>query len=231
MADEPDTNNAAPEPTAPAPQAPATPAPQTVTLTVEEFEAKLNERAAQVRRAEQAKVKTQPETPKPKKSEDVQPQGLSADELNAMMSRRSAFDRALGKAGLEDEQVSILETLFNIEKPADPAEWVSRKSKAFGKAVTATPNPTPAPAPQAAPAPAPTQPAPTHPAPTGSSPPALHGTDPLKWSKSQRDAFLRSKASVPHDLHDRKNRAMWHEARKLYENAMATVRILPPDGE
>src|SRR5687768_14381109 len=111
MADEPD--NATTDPTAPAatPQAPAAPAPQTVTLTVEELEAKLNERAAQVRRAEEAKRK-QPEPPKPKKNDEPATAALSPDEVQSMMRRQSAFDRAIGKANLNDEQVSILEALF-----------------------------------------------------------------------------------------------------------------------
>ena len=230
MADDTDTETP-PEPiAAPAPQAPATPAPPTVTMTMEEFEAKLNERAAQVRRAEQAKVKPQPEPSKPKKGDDPQPQGLSEAELTAMLSRRSSFDRALGRANLEDEQVSILEALFNIEKPADPAEWVARKSKAFGK--PATPTPAPAPTPQAkpdAPTPAPQQPAPQHPAPTGSSQPQLNGSDPLTLSKDQQVAYLRSAGYDRRNPFTKEARVAAHKLRLDFEKRLQDVRLRGPD--
>ena len=224
MADENDTA-ATPDPVTPelAPQAPATPAPQVITMTPEELEAKLNERAAQTRRALEAKSQKQPDPPKPKKGEEPQPQGLSPEEVQSMMRRQSAFDRAIGKASLDDDQVSILETLFNVEKPTDVADWVARKSKAFGSTANVQPKTPSAPATPASPS-SPPPPAPP-PAPNASIV-TDRPVDVLQWDRDMMAKFYASKGGNPRDFSDPRNSKIWEEIANMTRSAAAQLRLL-----
>lgn len=230
MADEPD--NATPDlnATPAAPQAPATSAPQVITMTPEELEAKINAAAAAARRAEQAKQK-QPEPPKAQPKSNDTPSanaGLSPDEIQSMMRRQSAFDRAVGKANLSDEQVSILETLFQVApvKPEEVGAWVAAKAKAFG--TTQNPNPTPAAAPApAATTAAPTAPVPSHPAPAATNPvaPPQSITD---WNADQLRAYMRSKGANPANPYSPEYRKVARELRNRFLVDTAEMKLSGP---
>jgi hypothetical protein len=210
-----------------APQESAAPAPtNVVTMTVEEFEAKLNARAAETRRALEAKAQKQAESPKPKKTDEPAP-GLSTDDVQSMIARNRAFDRAVGDK-FNAEQVSILETLMAVEKPltSEIAEWVARKTKAFG--TTSAPNvaQTSAPAQQAQP-PAPGTPAPTHPAPAATSTTAPPQSI-LDWSADQMNAYLRSKGANPANPYSAEYRKVAREIRNRFLADGSQVRVISP---
>ena len=211
-----------------APQAPATPAPQTITMTVEEYEAKLNERAAQTRRALQAKEQKQAEPPKAKKQDETTATGLSSDDVQSMMRRQSAFDRAIGKAQLDDEQTSIIETLFQVEKPQDIAEWVSRKAKAFGSTKPpSAPHAAQATVPTPSATPQPATPGPTHPAPAATNmagPPQSI----LDWSRDQMNQWLKSKGASAANPYSPAYRKAAREIRERFLADGAEVRIISP---
>jgi len=233
MADESDNANPDPNATTAAPQAPATSAPQIVSMTVEELEAKINAAAAAARRAEQAKQK-QPEPPKAQpKSNDTSPAntGQPTDDVLSMLRRQSAFDRAVGKANLSDEQVSILETLLQVApvKPEEVGAWVAAKAKAFGTTQNPNPNPTLAPsAPaHAAPTAAPTTPAPSHPAPAATNPvaPPQSITD---WNSDQLRAYMRSKGANPANPYSPEYRKVARELRNRFLADTADMKLVGP---
>jgi hypothetical protein len=217
------TTESAPETTAPQTAAPS--APQTVTMTVEEYEAKLNERAAQTRKAVEAKFKQAEPQPKVKKADEPPQQGLSPDDVKSMMRRQSAFDRAVGKADLQAEQVEILETLFEIERPQDVAEWVDRKRKAFGQNTTT--NQQPSPSRTSAPPPSVNSP-PPQPAPStavANVPP----DDVSRWNERQWEAYVRQNGVNSNPYHW-SNMKVHQELARKYESSMANKLIVTKKG-
>lgn len=227
-----DENQATPEMStaeAVAPQAPAPPAaPNVITMTPEEFEAKLNERAAQTRRALEAKAQKQAEPPKPKTQDS--PAGLSPDDVQSMIARNRAFDRAVGDK-FNAEQVAILETLLAVEKPltSDISEWVSRKVKAFGTNTAApTVAQTTVPAPPAPTASAvPSTPAPSHAAPAATNPLAPPQSV-LDWSKDTMEAWLNSKGASSNNPFSTAYRKAAREMRERFLADGSRTRIIAP---
>ncbi len=228
MSDDTQTPPEAPVETA-APQASATPAPTNViTMTPEEFEAKLNARAAETRRALEAKAQKQTEAPKVKKPENDVPHGLSTDEVQSLIARNRAFDRAVGDK-FNADQVSILETLMAVEKPltSEIPEWVARKVKAFGTTTTSAPTvaQTTAPTTQAqTPAAAPS---PTHPAPAATNP-AAPPQSIFDWSPDQMNAYIRSKGANPANPYSAEYRKVAREMRNRLLADGSAVRIVTP---
>lgn len=59
-------------------------------------------------------------------------QGVSLDEVQAMVTRESAYARALGAASLTPEQEGLVQTLYKAAKPDDPAGFVAATLKTLG---------------------------------------------------------------------------------------------------
>jgi hypothetical protein len=120
--------------------------------------------------------------------------GLSMQEVQSMMAQQSAFDRAVGKAGISDEAVGVLAALRSVENPADVSAWVAQKARLFATAPAAagqptTPNNTPTlkPVPPAnGVAPAPMSTVPTD------APDNVMG-----WSQDQVDSYVAKHYPVP----------------------------------
>lgn len=53
-------------------------------------------------------------------------------DVAAMFARQRAFDRAVGAAGLNDEQASLLEGMFQSMRPEDPGQWATSVIKTMG---------------------------------------------------------------------------------------------------
>jgi hypothetical protein len=228
MSDDP--ANTAAQNDAPAAPGNAAPAPQTITLTVEEFEAKLNERAAAVRRAEQARAK-QAEPPKPTAQKtDTAPTTAPAPTVDVakLVARETAF--ALATQALSADQRGLLRIAFDHESPEDVAGWLPSKLKAFGSHSTATTNTNQpqAAAPSASAAATQPSPAPAA-APAGSSTPSSPIADRFRMSKDVMQAHLRS---MNFNVHNRFSadsrkaiRAVAEEGRRLME----AIRVVPPE--
>jgi hypothetical protein len=129
--------------------------------------------------------------PKPKAGRHDEGAAPPPSVSTADVQKVAKFQRALGAAGFTSDQESIIETLFDVEKPEVGAigEWVAAKAKALGitkGAGTGTTNPTG----QVATPPA--QPASNAGAPAG---PSQFTEDTPLWKLSPEDraAFIRQK--------------------------------------
>ena len=81
--------------------------------------------------------------------------GMTAAEVQTMMARQRAFDRAVTAAGLSDEQIATVEGVFQAVNPQEPAAWLAGFIKTMGLGKGSAPPPTqpePPKAPPAAPA-------------------------------------------------------------------------------
>ncbi len=192
-----------------------------------------NAAAAATRRALEGKQKPKAEAPKsePTAHADATAGTQPVDDFDQQFTARLALEslvQGIASLGLNVTQANAIKTLYKDEKPDDVATWV--KQKADGLGFTKTQNPNPAQSPQSSGAtPAQSQPVTPSPAPAGSTSPTAPPSDVLRWSKDMVDAEMRQKAVVPHDLYDRRNRAVWRAAKDKALAAMAGVRVVATD--
>lgn len=239
MADEQNAPSNPPAQAAPVPQ------PAAATITPEQLQAAVDAARAEERTKTQnatwaearRKYERQPESPKqatPAASAATTESSQSGD-FDQQFTQRLAVEslvHGIASHGLSAAQADAIKTLYKAENPNDVAEWVKQKVSDLGFVKTPVPTAQPAQSsatPTPAAAPTPTQPTTAAPAPVGSSSPTALPSDVLRWSKDMRDAYLRSKAPVPHDLHDRRNRGAWREVAKMALEAMSTVQVVPPN--
>lgn len=237
MADE--SNNAPPVP--PAQVAPVT--QPTAPVITPEVQALIDAARAEERTKTQnatwaeARRKYEKQSEPPKQTPSAQPSAASQtqpDDFDQQFTQRLAVEslvHGIATHGLNSAQADAIKKLYKAEGPSDVAEWVKQKVVDLGFAKQPMPATQEAPS-SAAPTQAPAQTQPTSPttpapAPVQSSNPGALPTDVLRWSKDMRDAYLRSKAPIPHDLHDRRNRAAWRELARMGLDAMATMRVVP----
>lgn len=179
----------APQTTPPAPATPAAPSftPDQLAWIEAERTASRNAGAAAARRAVEGRQparageqQAQPSTP------PAPPAATQNVDVRAEINRIRAFERAAGGYGLSPDALAVLEDDFNTANPSDPAEWVSKRAKAFGwKSPTNTSNQAPGSTPAAAPA----APQPT----PGSAPPSTVVTEDTRlmdMSEADRNAFV-----------------------------------------
>lgn len=171
----------------------------------------------------------QPEQPKPeaKPEPTTRPvSGMAASEIKRLL----AFNREVGRHGFSDAQVADLETLLEVQRPENVADWVAQKAQAYGigsKPATATtqtaqPSAQPAPAPVATQPPAPAPSA----APAGSTVPNNAVLDKLFMSEDVGAAYKKSLGFSPHNLFSKASREatrkMAEEGRRLMEDVRLT---------
>lgn len=207
--------------TATPPAAPAQQPPAPRVYSEEEVNAirqqERNAAAAAARREAEARLKPRVEAPKSEKTEAPTPTEQPVDDYDTRASRRSAFDRAIGRANLNEEQIELLEVAYRAERPTDPVEWVSRKSKAFG-------NPTPQPSPTATSA---TPPAPTAPQPAPSTAvPNMNADDVSRWNERQWSAYVQTHGANPGNPYHWSNVKVHQELAQKYAAAMANKLIV-----
>lgn len=78
-------------------------------------------------------LKSDKPTPAPAEtapSSNAQPN--ANQDVSALFARQRAFDRAVGAAGLNDEQAAMLEGMFQAMRPEDPGQWASTVIKTMG---------------------------------------------------------------------------------------------------
>lgn len=211
--------------TTPAATAQQPPAPRT--YSEEEVNAirqqERNAAAAAARREAEARLKPRVEAPSraPERNESPAPQDHQIDDEDTRAARRSMFDRAVGRSGLDEEQISLLEIAYRVERPTDPVEWVNRKAKAFGVAQVATPQTattttTPTGAPQAA---------------TPSIAPATavpngNADDVFRWNERQWSAYVQQHGANPGNPYHWSNVKVHQELARKYEASMANKAIV-----
>jgi len=179
---------------------------------------------AKARREFEAKAKAAP--PK-KQSQSEQPapqsQGLDENVVKDMMRRQSAFDRAVGKSGLSDDQVGVLETLFQVERPENVGEWVASKARVFGVASNPKPN-NQQPTANAASSQTPTAQVPSV-APS-THVPSESADEVSRWSEAQWLAYIKAKGGDVGNPYHWRNTRIHREIAKKFEQEAATKRIV-----
>jgi len=232
MADELDTQTESTD----TPKAePATPpsAPATQGLTAEqvqfmiaEAQAKAHDAAyAKARREFKAKAKEQPKT----ETETAEPR--SGDDPMALLALRDAFDDAIGDITLTAKQKRFLRERVMRERPDDVDQFVADAVEVMGIGSKPS-NPTqPASPQQTTPAHEPPKAAQPTPPPSAPTNPDREGDPAFRalTEESARDlwqSYVRRKGAVPGNPYDARNRAVWRELRRRFEEQAATTRVL-----
>lgn len=140
------------------------------------------------------------------KTEQASPQPPSPTTDVEQLRRDWAFDKALTTSSIDDRSRSMLQRLYDAEKPGDPGTWLAEELKQ----VTPTP---------------PVPPAPGHPAPAGADAAVSTSDSVLNWTKADLDRFVLANGGDPSDPLSIKNKAAYEKVDTLLKSALKGRKI------